>query len=1152
MSEVRLPPELEYPIYGMNDLDSTELLTQHYSKKIINAYPGISIKPRFGCTEKYHLYGTDGLSYGLPNMTYRSEAIGYEYLGKRYAITWAYGEISGTVRHMIVVHNITDQTTQYMDIGSFGEDEIHVSFLKLYRSVYVAIERNYSINHTNSYRDISKILYIDDSGVWYVREMGINISPEVQNVFVENTEGFGLFGGRSQYGAVVWNNEIWVVGGLNNTGVLNTVYHSLDGNLWEQQTITAWELMWDEDSGEAVTDDSGEQYYVGTTMPYRYGHRLIVFDEKLWLFGGTDGVSYYQDIWYTEDGSLWYNYAKDIGCGTRYDFGLVEHNDELYIIGGFDATDTAQSDVWKSSDGFTWTEVTQVSGFTARGGHAAWVYGNAIWIHGGAGTTNIYSSSDGATWTEIAADAGLGERVGHGIVSYQGSMWCVAGLDTATAQNDVYNSTDGVTWTLVQGTAQFSARYNFTLLNFLDELYVICGYTSAAWPEDIYHSNDGVTWTASSTGIESNKYYDYTWTFIRRTDEYAKLDSITDFIYEAWETVNGQLYIGVDETILTGTVSLVGTALTGTGTAFTTELSEGDHIRIDGVPRAFEIVSISADNAAVVTNTISDSFTDKQFALLPAAGESITTGTYRPGECEGEENVNYRRLLYTYSTTDYCRVFIGVPASVAALAKGATHVRIYRTLKADTGTVAQGLSHRYLVDVALRGATTFRDTTSDDTLAGELNVIEVTGLYAPPAGRYCFWAGGKLWIGGNPDKKGFWFASQTPSNTQYPDKYASIFDLENDWVSCDPDDNQLDTAGFEFLGDAYFCKERKIFWLSKASLSNEVRQISYHIGVAFPNSVAKGVDPVDLQPAVYFMSESGPAILKAGGVIRLLSEFKLSELWHWKTGIIKDSSGDPTDWHTRNKVFGVFWNSAYWLFYGDSEDTDSSLNTSTVCGCRFSEDNQSRGGFKVEFNQISGGEEDIFEPQILLPFNNTIAYAISHKTYGSAWQHRIVQFLDPSQRDDSYSEGNAVINVKWEPRPFWVGPQRESVALALQAFIRMTYSDTDPCVVTVTSDDTRFSVPNTIAVIRDSGITSEGVAAYRKTIAILLKEGLFGSYFTIFINKQVPTGSDVEIFSPEILVSTMDRENEFTSSGGALPSITYVENANDTPEVEVF
>ncbi len=1149
---IRIPKELEYPAYGMNDLDSTELIQQHYSKQLINAYPGLSVKPRYGCTEVYGLSGSDGSASNMDVMRYRPESIGYEHLGKKYILAWCYGTVGGSNRHMIVAHNITDRTTQYLDVGVFSEAEIHVSFLKLYKSVYVAIERGYSSNITEPYRDISKILWIDDLGVWHTREMGINTSPQIQSFDVVNSEGFGLFHGRSLYGAVVWNNSLWVVGGVNSDGVLNSVYSSADGNLWVQQTVEARELMWDGESGEAVTDENGEQYYTASAIPYRYDHKLVVFDEKLWLFGGRDDATVYQDAWYTEDGVLWYSYGKDLGYGARYGFGIVEHSGELFIIGGFDSADTALADVWSSADGVAWSEVTQVAGFTARGGHAVWEYSGSIWIHGGAGTTDILNSTDGATWTVVAADAGLGSRIGHGIVIYNGVMWCVGGADGVVPQNDVYSSSDGITWSLVQGTAAFSARYNFSLQVFLDELYVICGYTGAAWPEDIYHSNDGITWTATSTGIQANQYYDYTATIVRRTDEYAKLDAITNFIYEPWETINSQLIVGVDEELLDGTVSLSGTALAGIGTAFLTKLSVGTFVRINGVPKYFVVDSVIDDTNAVLLNPEGSSFTGSRMVTLPAVGDPISTYTYRPGEAEGVEDINYRRLIFTYSSATYCRIFITIPQLLSAQAKGGTHVRLYRTLKATSATVAQGLSHRYLKDVALGTATIFRDDTSDDTLTGVTYSIEVTGLYAAPPGRFCFWAGGRMWIGGNPDKKGFWFASTTPLNTQYPDKYASLFDLENDWKSCDPDDNQRDTAGFEFLGDAYFCKERKIFWLSAASLSNQPIQISYHIGVAFPNSVAFGVDPVDQKPAVYFMSESGPAILKAGGDIRLLFEFKISDLWHWKSGLIKDSAGDATDWHTRNTVFGALWNSAYWLFYGDSEDTASQLSANAVVGCRFAEDGQSKGAFKTEFNRLTGGTEGVFEPQFIVLFDNITAYAVSHKSYGSAWSHRIVRFLDQKTFVDTYAEGSAAINTQWETRPIWSGAFREMQSIIQQILLRMKFADTDGLVVTIYADESRHVVPTTYVQTRESGVTVVGSTAYRKSIVINAKDGILGSFFTIFINKTVPTTGDFEIFSPELLVEPVSNEAEFQGAGGAVPALTYVENANADPEVDAF
>lgn len=1149
MAIKRVPEELEYPIYGMNNLDPLELLSKNESLKIINSYPGKTIIPRNGHTEKYLLSGTDGSEYNMSLMKYRSNGIGYDHLGKKYIIGWCYGTVSGTIKHVIVIHNVTDQTTQYSDIGTFEEDEINVSFLKLYRSVYVAIEQRYLVNNTNAHRDISKILWIDDIGIWHTREMGINISPTIQSIYTESTDGFGLFGGRSQYGSAIFNNEIWVFGGINDSGALNTLYHSSDGNLWTQQTVEARELLWDEDDTPTL-DEYDDQLYSESTIPYRYGHRLIVFGEKLFMVGGKDGASVYNEVWYTDDGEIWYDYGNTIAFDERYDFGLVEYNNKLWVVGGFNSGDTALSDVWSSTDGFTWTEVTQVSGYTARGNHATWTYGGCIWIHGGIGTTNIYQTTDGATWTEVAADAGVGQRTGHGVISYNGYMFMVAGMDTATPQNDVYSSTDGITWSLLTGSAEFSARYNYTLLVYLDELYVICGYTGSTWPEDVFHSNTGVTWTQSSTGIESNQYYDYTWTFIRRTDESSVLSSINDFIYEPWETVKGSLIVGVDEKLLTGIVSLAGNNLTGTGTCFLSEISAGDRIRINGSAKYFEVATVTNETTATVYNTTGDSFSDDRFALLPADGDSISTDYYRPGECEGVEDLNYRRTIYTYSSTDFCRVFIVVPESEAALAKGATHVRIYRTLQGTTSVVARGLMHRYLKDIAIGNQKTHRDVLSDDSLAGETNGIEVTGMFAPPPGRYCFWAGGRLWIGGDPENKGFWFASLTPSNTQYPDKYASIFDMNSDFQVCDPEDNQMDTGGFEFLGDAYFCKERKIFRLSNASFSNTLTKISYHIGVACPNSIAFGIDPQNGTPAVYFLSESGPAILTAGGKIRLLTEFRISELWPNKTGVLRNSDGTPTDWHTRNKVFGQYWNDAYWIFYGDSEDTESTLSTNKMYGCHYATDGISYGSFQVENNQVDS--QIIFEPLFLVVFDNITAMAISHKSFDSSWCHRIVQFADPTSFVDTYTEGTAEINVKWETRPIWTSYFREKKSVAQKILLRMKYADTETFTVTITADESRKIVANVYSQVRQSGITASGMEDYRKSIVINLKSGIIGSFFTILHDKVVPSTGIVEIYSTELITNTIDCEAEFQGAGATVSQETYVDNANETPEIDVF
>lgn len=1144
--ERNIPYELEEPRYGINTFDSPKKLLQHFSQQLSNSFPGISVKPRNGITEE--MLETGALGYGSVHTYFRPEYVTIEKDGNLFIIVWHYN-IGDPTRHGIEVWNISDGLRTVLDLGKFNATEIHVTFKKLHGDIYLAIEKEFQTNNTSAYRTKNKILeYID--GAWVVREMGIDISPQIQNIYtVPSAEDSGLWGGRAYYGGVVWNNEIWIVGGLNDTGALNSVIHSSDGNRWTTEVVAVLDQTIE--GGELVTED-GEQVYEPITMPLRYGFKLIVFDEKLWFFGGTDGTSCFQDIYFTEDGVNWVKSGFDADWDVRKNYGIVEYDSKLWIVGGEEADGTPMSDVWNSTDGITWTEVSQDSGFTARGKHICIVYDSKIWIQGGTGT-NIYSSTDGATWTEVAADAGIGTRTYHAACVYDDYMWIVGGLDVATPKNDVYQSTDGITWTLVQGSADWTARYGFELFMFLNDLYLVCGYSGSAYNTDVYYSDDGITWTAFSIGMVTGKYFSYTYTFIRRTDDYAVLADIDDFIYQSWETVNSQQIIGADEELLTGTVSLSGTALTGSGTAFDTELEEGDYLRIDGVPRHYEVTSVTDATNAVVVNTPGDTYSAKSFALLPAEDEYITTNNFMPGECEGVESEDYRRVIYTSTSTGYCRNFIVIPSSAAARAKGATHVRIYRTLQADTQTVAQGLSHRYLVDVALDQQKTYRDNTSDATLVGETNVIEVIGMSAPPSGRFCFWAGGRLWIGGNPDLPGYWFASNSPSNTQYPQKYASLFDLEEEYITCDPDDGQRDTGGFEFLGDSYFCKERKVFRVANSTLDNLVYPISHSIGVAFPNSIAFGVDPENGYPAVFFLSESGPAYLTSGGQVRLMHEFRIAELWPGvSSSILRNSDGSVTDWHTRNKVSGAWWNDSYFLCYGDSNDSECDIDTNVSIGNHYARDGRSFGGFKWEFAIPTGLSNVIFEPQVIVPIDNITAYALSHKTNNSGTNvYRLMKYSDVSDFIDTYTEGTAKIVSKWKPRPFAAAYDRKQFVEAKTLITYVEFDDDEGLVVTISADGSRLVNESTYAQVRQSGVSATGSAGYRLFEAIHLKDGIIGTVFSVLMEKTIPTDGDVEIHCPEIIVLPIERDLEFNSAGATISGLTFVEEADATPEVEV-
>lgn len=80
-----------------------------------------------------------------------------------------------------------------------------------------------------------------------------------------------LFTARSKHTAVVFDNRMWVIGGVNNSSAaLNDVYHSSDGITWTRATSYA--------------DFSARSSLVG-----------MVFNSRIWIVGGS-----VNDVWYTD------------------------------------------------------------------------------------------------------------------------------------------------------------------------------------------------------------------------------------------------------------------------------------------------------------------------------------------------------------------------------------------------------------------------------------------------------------------------------------------------------------------------------------------------------------------------------------------------------------------------------------------------------------------------------------------------------------------------------------------------------------------------------------------------------------------------------------------------------------------------------------
>ena len=98
----------------------------------------------------------------------------------------------------------------------------------------------------------------------------------------------------------------------------------------------------------------------------------------------------------------------------------------MYLLGGIDNSTTYMNDVWSSSDGKTWTQITDNATWPKGYGHLATAFSKKIWVIGGGNGSSVfskvYSSSDGKTWTDAGASGDWSARNNHAAIAFVGKL----------------------------------------------------------------------------------------------------------------------------------------------------------------------------------------------------------------------------------------------------------------------------------------------------------------------------------------------------------------------------------------------------------------------------------------------------------------------------------------------------------------------------------------------------------------------------------------------------------------------------------------------------------------------------------------------------------------------------------------------------------
>jgi len=165
---------------------------------------------------------------------------------------------------------------------------------------------------------------------------------------------------RVFYGAIVFDNKMWLFGGYDGKRYFNDVWNSVDGMKWNRVAENA---EWSP----------------------RNARTTVVFKNRIWMFGGgvidghpkTDPTSANQ-VWSTTNGIAWKRENAD--DSRKWGGTPVVFDDKLWLV-GMNRGDGFASAAWHSSDGLSWSE--ERAPWSPRGAVAAWVFDGKLLMTGG-------------------------------------------------------------------------------------------------------------------------------------------------------------------------------------------------------------------------------------------------------------------------------------------------------------------------------------------------------------------------------------------------------------------------------------------------------------------------------------------------------------------------------------------------------------------------------------------------------------------------------------------------------------------------------------------------------------------------------------------------------------------------------------------------
>lgn len=271
------------------------------------------------------------------------------------------------------------------------------------------------------------------------------------------------FSPRQSPTVVVGGSKLWLMGGFDGTNFKNDVWSSTDGINWTEATAAA-------------------------AFPERNRHASVTYNDKLWVIGGV-GTTKMNDVWSSDNGSDWTQVNQSAPFTPRDRHTTVVFQDRIWLIGGSDQSGNHTGDIINTDTGVLWT--LDIAPFSARSSHACVVFKDKIWVIGGKDSSSlkndVWNSSDGINWTEVTPAADFSPRFEHKVEVYDDKLWLIGGSNEIV-ERDIWYSEDGENWTKLALGISFAIPYRsfFETTVYDDKIWFIGGVGVGGRKNDVW------------------------------------------------------------------------------------------------------------------------------------------------------------------------------------------------------------------------------------------------------------------------------------------------------------------------------------------------------------------------------------------------------------------------------------------------------------------------------------------------------------------------------------------------------------------------------------------------------------------------------------------------------------------------------------------